>query len=986
MKPGIDMWFSWITPTLQTVVIIAFALAVPRVVNAVTITVNSTAQSPGASGDCTLGEAISAANTDARVDACPGGRGADIITLPRGTYTLDRVNNTTSDGPNGLPSITAEITINGAGADITTVIRNPTDPDAPNFRIFHVASTGTLTLRAMGITRGLIEGETEGAGIFNSNGGTVTITNSIIVENRRGAIRNNGIMMISESTVTQNFEGREGAISNSGNLSIINSTVSFNESSSGVGGIFGSVGGIGNTGTLTITNSTIFDNIGGSAGGIRNDGGTVNISNNTISRNEATQSNFGGGILSSSTSSNVGTVKLQNTILIRNAARGNSQSSDCFGPITSLGNNFFNTSIRTSGTPSDSSDDCAIILQPSDLDGDPGTGNFTDDGTPGNGHFPLLPNSRAIDAGNNTSCPPTDQLGRQRACLCDIGAVEFLPAQTVDVVNATGLINAIRAANTSNSYRVINLESGSYNLSAIHNTPNGPSGLPSITSRICLKGTGAGTTTIQRNSNRLFRILHVAPAGVLTLHELTIRNGNSPDSDSGGGGIFNSGMLTLLDSTVSDNMATGSSGEPGGDGRGGGGISNSGTAVLTNTTVSDNESTSSGGGIENFRTRENLGVLTLINSTVSANTAEFDGGGIENSGDATVSTSTFNDNRANRFGGGINNFSSSLGLATFDLTNSTINNNTASLDGGGFENSAQAFLINSTISGNIAGRNGSGVGNFATGDEPGSIFMNNVTITLNRPSAGRVAAVFNAAGNIVNVLNTIIAQNTSGDCEGIFISRGFNLVGRGCTGFGTQEVSTNPMLDAVLRDNGGSTRTHALLTGSAAIDRGNPAAPGSSETACEPTDQRGFSRPVDGPDPGSTATCDIGAFEFGMRIVNSMVQFAAPATSSPITSDDTQTCPFGFVGEFRLVRRLTNTSTRSVSDLIVEVETLTNGNLLQNADEGPTGRRARLSIPMDDGFSDGVLGPNEFVDVPLIICLNDRNRFRFFVNVFGIAQ
>jgi hypothetical protein len=83
-------------------------------------------------------------------------------------------------------------------------------------------------------------------------------------------------------------------------------------------------------------------------------------------------------------------------------------------PVNSLGTNLI-------GDPTG----CAITLLPTDLTGDPGLGDFTDDGTPGNGHFPLLPGSPAIDAGNDAFCPPTDQLGQRRVGPCDIGAIEF---------------------------------------------------------------------------------------------------------------------------------------------------------------------------------------------------------------------------------------------------------------------------------------------------------------------------------------------------------------------------------------------------------------------------------------------------------------------------------------------------------------------------------------------------------------------------------
>ena len=87
---------------------------------------------------------------------------------------------------------------------------------------------------------------------------------------------------------------------------------------------------------------------------------------------------------------------------------------DCHGVITSLGNNFI-------GNPAG----CNITLQLSDLTGDAELGTFTDDGTPGNAHYSPLPLSPVIDAGNNSACPKTDQIGQPRKPKCDIGAVEF---------------------------------------------------------------------------------------------------------------------------------------------------------------------------------------------------------------------------------------------------------------------------------------------------------------------------------------------------------------------------------------------------------------------------------------------------------------------------------------------------------------------------------------------------------------------------------
>ena len=62
------------------------------------------------------------------------------------------------------------------------------------------------------------------------------------------------------------------------------------------------------------------------------------------------------------------------------------------------------------------------------------------------------------------------------------------------------------------------------------------------------------------------------------------------------------------------------------------------------------------------------------------------------------------------------------------------------------------------------------------------------------------------------------------------------------------------MLNPTLANNGGPTFTHALVAASAAINAGNPAAPGSVDAACALLDQRGLTRPD---------RCDIGAYEFG---------------------------------------------------------------------------------------------------------------------------
>jgi hypothetical protein len=177
---------------------------------------------------------------------------------------------------------------------------------------------------------------------------------------------------------------------------------------------------------MTIINSSIANNIPfvDFPAGIENFG-TLKVSNSTISGNRPSFTHPGGpgGVLNVSG----GTVELQNVILAGNVA-ASGFSPDCSGPITSLGNNII-------GDPTG----CDISLLPSDLTGDPGLGDFTDNGTPGNGHFPLLETSPAINAGNNELCLSnpvfhTDQIGNPRVGACDIGAIEFEPVPVLTVL------------------------------------------------------------------------------------------------------------------------------------------------------------------------------------------------------------------------------------------------------------------------------------------------------------------------------------------------------------------------------------------------------------------------------------------------------------------------------------------------------------------------------------------------------------------------
>jgi hypothetical protein len=320
------------------------------------------------------------------------------------------------------------------------------------------------------------------------------------------------------------------------------------------------------------------------------------------------------------------------------------------------------------------------------------------------------------------------------------------------------------------------------------------------------------------------RVLSVRGDGPAELRGVTLRGGRA----YGSSGILNKGVLTVVDSEVTDNRGE----------RRGGGILNEGELTLINTRVSGNTTAAVGGGIYN----SNGAVLTLIESTVSANHAPHaKGGGIDNHGMLTLTNSTVASNTAG-FGGGIMNAG-----GTLTLTNSTVSGNTAApaplestAGGGGIANTGTLTLTDSTVSGNTA-TEGGGIWNGI-----GTLTLANSTVARN--IAGYGSGISASSEGALTLINTLIDN----DCEGKApTSGGGNLESPGDTcGFDQPTDQVNVSAGALalgpLQGNGGPTETHALGAGSVAIDQ-IPA------VDCEVTeDQRGFPR---------DSMCDVGAFE-----------------------------------------------------------------------------------------------------------------------------
>jgi hypothetical protein len=373
-----------------------------------------------------------------------------------------------------------------------------------------------------------------------------------------------------------------------------------------------------------------------------------------------------------------------------------------------------------------------------------------------------------------------------------------------------------------------------------------------IDKNLTITGPGANRLTVQVDDFVYFRIFNISSSTVtVSISGITISNGNAFDGP-GGGGILSAGVLTLTDCTISDNFT----GTPFGGIVGGGGVMNdNGTMTITGCTISNNSEFDGGGG--GGVLNEN-GTMTITGCTISNNSAGSQCG-------ITGCSSLTSE------GGGISNHSGSL-----IITNSTISGNTCSADssdplfpaptatfGGGVDNSGSMTIANCTISGNSAVA--TGISNSDTGYGGGISNGGDLQITSSTIAHNSASGDYGVGGGIngfepTRTDSSIIALNSASTGGpdyftngGELQSTGYNIIGNNADAvinsqptdqIGTPASPIHPLLGP-LADNGGPTLTHALHSGSPAVNRGDPAAP--------PQDQRGYSR---------LGVPDVGAFEF----------------------------------------------------------------------------------------------------------------------------
>ncbi len=612
--------------------------------HAATITVNTLVDENNTNAAaCSLREAINNANGNNTTNGlgCVAGSGTDdIIFSVSGTINLTAV----------LPEISSSMNIgnNTTTAPNLTVNRS----SGGNYRIFFVNGGNTVNMSGLIINNGFAF-ESNGGGIQNN--GTVTITNCTISNNQStsdgSGILNQGAMTISNSSILNNSGPVYGAgLEHSGtSLTITNSTFSGNSATGFTGGgaidIFGS--------NTTITNST-FTNNTAYAGGAISAGTNATITNCTFSGNMSTQDSAGLFVY------NGATVNITNSTIVQNKSGGitidgatlNLRNTIVAGNTSSDGT----TPLDIGGTVSASSLNNII--------GTGGAGGLTN-GVNGNqvdvsvANVRLLPlgsyggsvqtmpirvNSPARNAGTNTGAPATDARGftRPQEATTDIGAFEIQTNSIVTNTNNSGAGSLRQVVADVASGETIQFESPLFDTAQ---TISLSGGQITIGKNLTIYGKGADILNVRNTlaASTTSRVFSISAGFNVNLTGMTISGGNlsgTNDATGNGGGVYSLGNTILQSVHITGNTGSYRSG----------GIFAQGQLTVLNSTVSNNISnitSSPTGGIYLLNA-----VTVITNTTISGNTSPNSTfntgvGGITVGGaasNATITNSTITDN------------------------------------------------------------------------------------------------------------------------------------------------------------------------------------------------------------------------------------------------------------------------------------------------------------------------------------------------------
>ena len=345
---------------------------------------------------------------------------------------------------------------------------------------------------------------------------------------------------------------------------------------------------------------------------------------------------------------------------------------------------------------------------------------------------------------------------------------------------------------------------------------------------------------------------------------LTLVNVHVADSSSTESPIVNYNTLAVRSSMFSGNTLSGATGN-------GGAISNlSGTLEVRDSTFTANHAFDGGA----IYIDPGSGAVRIDHSVFTGNTAGY-GAGIETWGaDVWVQNSTFNGNHAQAGDGGAmwslqgqlvvnhSEFAGNTAATTggaiscyggiMNVINSAFGSNQSGSHGGGIYSTCSFSALNVTFNGNSANGASSGGGAIYQSGSTNAV-LTFATIANNSALFGGGLYNDGATAGVMSVGNSIVSDNTGGNCDGVLASNGYNLSNdNGCGGAftGPGDVLNTPLPLQPFGNYGGPTSTQPPQAGNPAIDHVPIASCGF------PTDQRDAARPAG-------AACDSGAVEVG---------------------------------------------------------------------------------------------------------------------------
>ena len=401
---------------------------------------------------------------------------------------------------------------------------------------------------------------------------------------------------------------------------------------------------------------------------------------------------------------------------------------------------------------------------------------------------------------------------------------------------ATGDTIDLSQLPTTYSCSTITLQTGAVNFAQQSLILQGSAANPiTISGKYC---PAAGSCTVEPD-----RIINHTGTGTLDVYGLELYAGHlTSAANAFGGCLYSKGNVILDHSEIKYCKASAGSGVADG-----GGVLAFGTVSLASSTVKYNTAYSSGassfgGGFFS------LGAVDIRKSTIEDNSAKTKtspgfGGGMQSNGSVYMLDSTVSGNYSSGNFGGVYVTQGLDATKTVTLINSTISSNSAhQLVGGLFTTAHNVRFDNSTIAFNTASID-------RTGTSPNfHYYAPGVSLSTDTADVSVTMHSSLIANNTATGEYDLSVANNTGSFT-ITFSGSNNLVRSTFASVPPDTIKFSCPLLGPLRDNGGGTPTHALLSGSAGIDVG-------INSAGQAFDQRGS------PYARTSGTApDIGAYE-----------------------------------------------------------------------------------------------------------------------------